>query len=60
MTKTGHWHIATTLSSNGHEITNETGKYKKLLILKRRIGILKKLPKQDEEFVILLYLRSLF
>ena len=39
-----------------------TSKYEELLISKRRIGILKKLPKQgeDSEFVILLYLRSLF
>ena len=29
------------LSSNGHEKTKETSKYKKLLISKRRIGILK-------------------
>ena len=35
-----------TLSSNGHEKTKETSKHKKLLISKRRIGILKKLPKQ--------------
>ena len=51
------------LSSNGHEKTKETSKYKKLVISKRRIGILKKLPKQGEDsesFVILLYLRSLF
>ena len=41
--------IATTLSSNGHEKTKETSKYKKLLISKRRIGILKKLPKQGED-----------
>ena len=34
------------LSSNGHE---KTSKYKKLLISKRRIGILKKLPKQGED-----------
>ena len=39
------------LSSNGHEKTKETSKYKKLLISKRRIGILKKLaiPKQGED-----------
>ena len=41
--------IATTLSSNGHEKTKETSKYKKLLISERRIGILKKLPKQGED-----------
>ena len=43
------------LSSNGHEKTKKTSKYKKLLISKKRIGILKKLPKQgeDSEFVIL-------
>ena len=29
------------LSSNGHEKTKETSKYKKMLISKRRIGILK-------------------
>ena len=29
------------LFSNGHENTKETSKYKKLLISKRRIGILK-------------------
>ena len=29
------------LSTNGHEKTKETSKYKKLLISKRRIGILK-------------------
>ena len=35
------WHMATTtLSSNGHEKTKETSKYKKLLISKRKIGIL--------------------
>ena len=36
--------------------------YKKLLISKGGIGILKKIPKQgkDSEFAILLYLRSLF
>ena len=39
------------LSSNGHEKTKETSKYKKLLISKRRIGILKKLPKQGEDIV---------
>ena len=44
-----HWHIANTLSSNGHEKTKETSKYKKLLISKRIIGILKKLPKQGED-----------
>ena len=43
------WHVATTLSSNGHEKTKETSKYKKLLISKRRIGILKKVPKQGED-----------
>ena len=37
------------LSSNRHEKTKETSKYKKLLISKRRIGILKKLPKQGED-----------
>ena len=37
------------LSSNGHEKTKETSKYKKLLISKRRIGILKKLLKQGED-----------
>ena len=37
------------LSSNGHEKTKEISKYKKLLISKRRIGILKKLPKQGED-----------
>ena len=37
------------LSSNGHEKTKETSiNIKKLLISKRRIGILKKLPKQGE------------
>ena len=34
------------LSSNGHE---KTSKFKKLLISKRRIGILKKLPKPPGE-----------
>ena len=34
------------LSSNGHEKIKETSKYK---ISKRRIGILKKLPKQGED-----------
>ena len=43
------WHIATTLSSNGHEKTKETSEYKKLLISKRRIGILEKVPKQGED-----------
>ena len=38
------------LSSNGHEKTKElVAKYKKMLISKRRIGILKKLPKQGED-----------
>ena len=32
------WHIATTLSSNGHEKTKETSKYKKLLISKKEQG----------------------
>ena len=37
------------LSSNGHEKTKETSKYKKLLISKRRIGDPEKLPKQGED-----------
>ena len=36
------FHMQVSLSSNGHEKTKETSKYKKLLISKRRIGILKK------------------
>ena len=43
------FHMQVSLSSNGHEKTKETSKYKKLLISKRRIGILKKLPKQGED-----------
>ena len=37
------------LSSNGHEKTKETSKFKKLWISKRGIGILKKVTKQGEE-----------
>ncbi len=43
------FHMQVSLSSNGHEKTKETSKYKKLLISKRRIGILKKLPKQGKD-----------
>ena len=52
--KTWRNRIATTLSNNRHEKTKETSKYKKLLISKRRIGILKKVPKQgeDSDFII--------
>ncbi len=39
------FHMQVSLSSNGHEKTEETSKFKKLLISKRRIGILKILPK---------------
>ena len=39
-------HMATTLSSNGHEKSKETSKYKKLLILNRDP---EKLPKQGED-----------
>ena len=37
------------LSSNGHEKTKETSKYKKIVNFKRGIGILKKLPKQGKD-----------
>ena len=43
------FHMQVSLSSNGHEKTKEPSKFKKLLISKRRMGILKKLPKQGED-----------
>ena len=43
------FYMQVSLSSNGHEKTKETSKYKKLLISERRIGILKKLPNQGED-----------
>ena len=49
LTKSTGIYVATILSSNGHEKTKETSKYKNLLISKRRIRILKKLPKQGED-----------
>ena len=44
-----YMHLQTYIASYSYVRFKSTIKYKKLLISKRRIGILKKLPKQGED-----------